>query len=273
MQEARKAIAEGRADEELVRRIHERFTYRMHDLGHTMKTLLGRFTRWFNTRHQRSGTLWEGRFKSVLVEEGVAARAMATYIDLNPVRAGMVQDPALYRWSSYGEAVGGGAKGTGAKARAGLVRALGAHHMKALNSKHEILNGREEVAGQWKNVSRNYRMLLLDEGLEKTREEVTADGEVVEKVVRKGMGKEVAEKELAGLVSGRDVALARIVRYRVRYFSDGVALGSRNFVDGVFSACRERFGARRTSGARALRGHAAAAKGVLWSVRDLRRDV
>ncbi len=271
LQEARKAIAEGRADEVLARRIHERFTYRMHDLGHTMKTLLGRYTRWFNTRHQRRGTLWEGRFKSVLVEEGVAARAMAAYIDLNPVRAGMVQDPALYRWSSYGEAMGGGARGSGAKARAGLVRAL--QWKKALNFKHEILNGREEAVGQWKDVSRAYRMLLLDEGLEQTCEELTADGEVVEKVVRKGMGRAAAEKELAGLERGGDVALARIVRYRVRYFSDGVALGSRNFVDGVFSACRERFGPRRTSGARALRGHASAARGVLWSVRDLRRDV
>ena len=46
---------------------------------------------------------------------------MAAYIDLNPVRAGMVQDPAEYRWSSYGEAVGGGKKGNGKKAREGLV--------------------------------------------------------------------------------------------------------------------------------------------------------
>jgi hypothetical protein len=48
---------------------------------------------------------------------GVAARTMAAYIDLNPVRAGMVTDPADYRWSSYGEAIGGGAKGNGKKAR------------------------------------------------------------------------------------------------------------------------------------------------------------
>jgi hypothetical protein len=48
---------------------------------------------------------------------------MAAYIDLNPVRAGMVEDPADYRWSSYGEAVGGGAKGDGKQARKDLVRA------------------------------------------------------------------------------------------------------------------------------------------------------
>ena len=47
--------------------------------------------------------------------------------DLNPLRAGMVKDPADYRWSSYGEAIGGGSKGNGRTARAGLVRALRAH--------------------------------------------------------------------------------------------------------------------------------------------------
>jgi len=46
---------------------------------------------------------------------------------LNPVRAGMVADPADYRWSSYGEAMVGGAGGNGAKARAGRVRAMLAH--------------------------------------------------------------------------------------------------------------------------------------------------
>jgi len=46
--------------------------------------------------------LWEERYKSVIVESGEAARTIAAYIDLNPVRAGMVSDPAEYRWSSYG---------------------------------------------------------------------------------------------------------------------------------------------------------------------------
>ena len=97
--------------DEAVAAIHKRFTYRMQDLAEFMKGLLQRFTQWFNRAHSRSGTLWEDRFKSVIVEDGVAARTISAYIDLNPVRAGMVQDPADYRWSSYGEAVGGGAKG------------------------------------------------------------------------------------------------------------------------------------------------------------------
>ena len=79
------AVAEAR-----VAAIHARYTYRMHNLSEFMKGLLIRFTRWFNRMHSRSGTLWEERFKSVIVESGVAARTMAAYIDLNPVRAGMV---------------------------------------------------------------------------------------------------------------------------------------------------------------------------------------
>ena len=54
-----------------------------------MKGLLQRFTQWYNRKHGRSGGLWEDAFKSVLVEDGVASRTMAAYIDLNPVRAGM----------------------------------------------------------------------------------------------------------------------------------------------------------------------------------------
>src|SRR5690606_32490042 len=58
--------------EDLVAEIHNRFIYRMHDLSEFMKTLLQRFTRWFNRTHQRKGTLWEERYKSVIVESGMA---------------------------------------------------------------------------------------------------------------------------------------------------------------------------------------------------------
>jgi len=71
----------------------ERYFRRMWDLSQFMKTLKQRFTRWFNRHHGRKGTLWEERFRSVLVEDGHAARTMAAYIDLNPVRASMVEDP------------------------------------------------------------------------------------------------------------------------------------------------------------------------------------
>ena len=186
---------------------------------------------------------------------------MAAYIDLNPVRAGIVADPAEYRWSSYGEAIGGGPRGNGKKARAGLVRAIMAH------------KGYEGDARHWAgNVSKQYRMILLNEGEETLREVVSEEGEREARVVRKGMKKEAVEAELAQLERSGDVALGRMLRCRVRYFSDGAVIGSRAFVDEVFTRCRERFGEKRKSGARKLRGSAAAA-GRLWSVRDLRRRI
>jgi hypothetical protein len=82
----------------------------MGDVSHYMKSLKQRFTQWFNRTRQsrRKGTLWEERFKSVLVEGTVEALStVAAYIDLNPVRAAIVSDPKDYRWSGYGAAVGG----------------------------------------------------------------------------------------------------------------------------------------------------------------------
>ncbi len=74
--------------------LRESFFARMWDVSAFMKLLKQRFTQWFNRTHQRKGTLWEERFKSVLVEgAGTALATMAAYIDLNPVRAGIVGDP------------------------------------------------------------------------------------------------------------------------------------------------------------------------------------
>ena len=63
---------------------------------------LGRlYVRYFNYSYARSGTLFEGRFRSSLVQEEEYFLACLRYIELNPVRAGMVNDPGDYRWSSY----------------------------------------------------------------------------------------------------------------------------------------------------------------------------
>lgn len=63
---------------------------------------LGRYyVRYVNQAYQRSGTLWEGRFKSTLVDSENYLLAVSRYIELNPVRAKMVEDPAEYPWSSY----------------------------------------------------------------------------------------------------------------------------------------------------------------------------
>ena len=245
--------------DEAVAAIHKRFTYRMHDLGEFMKGLLQRFTQWFNRLHDRTGRLWEDRFKSLIVEDGVAAKTISAYIDLNPVRAGMVKDPANYRWSSYGEAIGGGAKGNGKTARAGLVRALRAHQGVAAD------------ADLWaSDVSREYRKLLMAGAVGKSAESVDREGNVAVTILRKGISNEEAEHERE---RDGEISVGKMLRCRVRYFTDGAVIGSRIFVDEAFSRARERFGPKRKTGARKMKGNAAPASGALWSVRDLRKGI
>ncbi len=66
-----------------------------------MQALGRRYVQYFNHQYQRSGTLWEGRFKSSLVQSERYLLHCYRYIELNPVRAGMVEDPSTYHWSSY----------------------------------------------------------------------------------------------------------------------------------------------------------------------------
>lgn len=254
------ARAEGglvNGNEARVREIHERFTGRMYDLSEYMKGLLIRFTRWFNGKHKRTGTLWEDRFKSVIVESGTAARTIAAYIDLNPVRAGMVEDPAEYRWSSYGEAVGGGKKGNGKKAREGLVRAYLSY--KGVGFEVE----------KWRDVSRAYRRLL---GMALGRKTSNSNSPTSRKT---GISQNDAEVRESGENETilPELGLAKMLRCRVRYFTDGAVIGSKGFVDDAFAASRERFSERRKDGARRMRGAASAAKDHLWSARDLRMRI
>ncbi len=75
-------------------------------MSRTMQALGRGYVRHFNRRHGRSGTLWEGRYRSTLIEAERYLLACMVYIDLNPVRAGMVAAPADYPWSSHAHHVG-----------------------------------------------------------------------------------------------------------------------------------------------------------------------
>lgn len=66
-----------------------------------MRNLGQRYVQYFNRRYERRGTLWEGRFRSCLVDTAQYVLACYRYIELNPVRAGMVPSPSAYCWSSY----------------------------------------------------------------------------------------------------------------------------------------------------------------------------
>ena len=230
------------------RDLKEKFTCRMHDLSEFMKGLKQRFTQWYNGSHGRRGTLWEGRFKSVLVQDGYAARVMSAYIDLNPVRAGMVTKPEDYKWCSYGEAMQPKATRGRKKAREGFCRVLGA--LDGFNQRQSI-----DYTGLWNGgVSHRYRMMLFADGEEAFAEDIHT-GELPEerkaKCVRKGFKRKDVEKVLA---KGGKLSVGEALRCKVRYFSDGMTFGSRKFVNDVFKGARERFGEKRKSGARPMKG-------------------
>lgn len=71
-----------------------------------MQAVGRRYVRHFNQRQARTGTLWEGRYRSTLIQAERYLLACMVYIDLNPVRAGMVEAPAQYQWSSHGHYAG-----------------------------------------------------------------------------------------------------------------------------------------------------------------------
>lgn len=77
-----------------------------------MRHLEVRYVRYVNQRYRRSGTLWDGRYRARLVDSEDYFLICQRYIELNPVRAGMVSNPAGYRWSSYACNALGGADGT-----------------------------------------------------------------------------------------------------------------------------------------------------------------
>jgi len=228
-------------DEAGERAFRERICALMWDVSAYMKLLKQRFTQWFNRQRGRKGTLWEERFRSVLVEGmGAALATMAAYIDLNPVRAGMVSDPKDYRWCGYGEAAAGSRM-----ARQGL---------------RAILAGGDRVVEERENPGKalaKYRVWLFGQGEE--REGTTPEGVPF----RKGFRREDVLAELAR--RGR-IELADYLRLKVRYFADGAVLGSRGYVDEVFAALRGRFGGRRKDGARRMQG----LEQELYTVRDLK---
>ncbi len=141
-------------NEAAARDIIDRIKRQMFDLPKFMQMLKRRFSAWYNKKHGRRGTLWESRYGCVAVEgTREALTTMATYIDLNPVRAGLVKDPKDYRWCGYAEAVAGVKR-----ARAALLETV-----------------REEAGAmvEWKEAIALYRVWLFGRGEEQRDAEGT----------------------------------------------------------------------------------------------------
>ena len=188
----------------------ESYRRRMNNLSVFVKELKGRFAQWYNRRHERYGVLWAERFKSVLLQEGQSLAAVAAYLELNPVRAGMCSDPKDYRYCGYAEAVAKGCE----EARQGIRTIL----------------AQPETAG-WETVSQQYRQYLFVKGSVGSGTKVPIfDPVTAQRVVEQQNG---------------ELSLPELLLCRLRYFTDGVILGSQSFVQSHFDSIKERLGLKR----------------------------
>ena len=229
-------LAAGGEDAEIIRR---KLLARMGDVSEYMKAVKQRFSVWYNRSHQRYGTLWAERFKSVLVEGGGnPLQTMAAYIDLNPVRAGLVEDPKDYRFCGYAEAVAGqraaqkGIRGIWAAYADGSLRGESSLE-KALSMHRELIFGKH--AGDPRLSDQRRKRVL------KTLED-----------------------------KGARLPKSSVLRCRVRYFTDGAILGSAEFVRGFTGAVQMERRRKFPPKASKLRG---ADWGDLAVIQGLRKQV
>ncbi len=252
-----------RGGEKLAKEMLGEVTGRMYDLPAFMRVVKQGFSRWYNQRHDVKGSFWEGRYRSVVVEENpLSVLAVAAYIDLNPLRANLCEDPMTYRWCGYGEACGGGKL-----ARAGLevlVRlskgyqpppALHVrwHQLRQQMDWREIVPAMNEerrrraIPKGWGDVQASYRVWLVYKG--RSRKE---DRHAKEKFrQRKGFDpvQVVEEFERQG-----EVPMAKMLRQRLRFFSDGAAIGGEGYLQALMEEFRSCFGPKRDRAARPVPG-------------------
>ena len=171
------------------------------------------FTRYYNKRHNRRGYFWGGRFKSVIVENGETLINCLAYIDLNPIRAGLVERPEDYRWNSLGYHVQADNKDGFLSTDFGL---------KEFNVKSE----QERI--------RLYRKYVYETGAIQ-RSDQQYSKIIDEKIVAKEQKKNFE-------ISRKDRFL-----YRTRYFTDSGVIGTKEFVSanyqrfkGIFMSKREK---------------------------------
>ncbi len=186
---------------------------RMGDVSEFMKTLKQYYTTWYCYQHKCDGTIWQGRFKSTFVEGSVKdLSTIAAYIDLNPVRAGIVEDPKDYKFSSYGSAMRGDAAS---------MESLAWIYKRDDVSAKDFIDTYAAV----------YRVKLYLDGAD------SFDVEAVSETIAKG-GK---------------LPIAVMLRCKVRYFTSGAVIGSKDFVNSCLKEFDFAFGEKRKTKAARMR--------------------
>jgi len=168
-------------------------------------------TIYYNKRHHRRGYFWGDRFKSVIVENGETLINCLAYIDLNPLRAGLVERPEEYRWNSIGYHIQTGNKDAFLSLDFGLVE-------------FGVLDAEERL--------KHYRRYIYETGA------VDRSGKGQRKVIG---GAAVIKEQKRGF----EISRIDRFRYRTRYFVDSGIIGSKNFVSENYRRFKDVFKSRR----------------------------
>ncbi len=189
-------------------------------LSDFIKDIKQTFSRFYNQTHNRRGTLWGERFKSVIVQNGETLVNCLAYIDLNPVRAGIVKRPEDYRWSSIG------------------------YHAQTDN-KDNLLSldfGLVEFGHKTaKERFRYYRRYLYETGANRK-----SDGKS-----RRVIDKKIVKKERAG---NFEIPKACKFMYKTRYFTDSGIIGSKEFVAENFQQFKHLFQSKHEKKPKPVKG-------------------
>ncbi|WP_045213418.1 transposase [Desulfonatronovibrio magnus] len=181
---------------------------RLTNLGAYVKDIKQGFTRYFNKKYGRRGFFWGDRFKSMIVQDGLSLVNLLAYVDLNPIRAGIVKKPEDYRWCSLGYHTQTGNKD-------GLLLDFG---MKEWNEFDP------------KEIVRKYRQFVYETGAVDAGKGKTMDKKIVEKARKKGY----------------KISRTDRFRYRCRYFTDSGVIGGKDFVQEVFDQVKHLLGSKDT---------------------------
>ena len=193
------------------------FREKWSDLSKFMKDIKLSFTRYYNRRYDHKGYFWGDRFKSVIVESGDALLNCMAYIDLNPVRAGLVERPEDYRWSGIGWHVQTGNRGDFLSVEFGLEEPGGTAVSKRLVK---------------------YRRFIYETGAHD-----------------RGKGA-VLKADLLDKEDKTDYELSRMRRfqYRTKYFTDSGIIGSKEFVTQIYDSIKHRLPSKREKVPQQVRG-------------------
>ena len=186
----------------------ERLRKRLGSISRFVQELKQTFSHWYNKRHNRMGYLWNDRFKGVIVDRGEAQLSCSAYIDLNPVRAGIADRPEDYRWSS----IGFGAR------RFQRARDLLISLKQFKEDKVGVLK-EEEVSFSF------YRCFVYESGGMIRKDKGNISPELVSEVL-KYHGK---------------LGIGDMLKYRVRNFSEGLAIGSFAFIENIQKQHKRKF--------------------------------